>query len=78
MVRHLREDTGIMPMAFLNNVRIEYANTLIKQGVPLADARYQSGFSDQSHFHKIFVLHTAATPGQYQQASESPSATITI
>lgn len=67
-----------MPMAFLNNVRIEYANTLIKQGVPLADARYQSGFSDQSHFHKIFVLHTAATPGQYQQASESPSATITI
>ncbi len=78
LVRHFREDTGITPMAFLNNARIEYAKTLIKQGVPLADAGYQSGFSDQSHFHKIFVLHTAATPGQYQQASESPSATITI
>ncbi|MFT8210326.1 MAG: helix-turn-helix domain-containing protein [Symbiopectobacterium sp.] len=78
LVQHFREDTGITPMAFLNNTRIEYAKTLIKQGVPLADAGYQSGFSDQSHFHKIFVLHTAATPGQYQQAGESPSAAITI
>ncbi|MCW2473355.1 AraC family transcriptional regulator [Candidatus Symbiopectobacterium sp. NZEC151] len=78
LVRHFRADTGITPMAFLNNARIEYAKTLIKQGVPLADAGYQSGFSDQSHFHKIFVLHTAATPGQYQQASGSPSAAITI
>ncbi len=78
LVRHFREDTGITPMAFLNNARIEYAKALIKQGVPLADVGYQSGFSDQSHFHKIFVLHTAATPGQYQQASESSSATITI
>lgn len=78
LVRHFREDTGITPMAFLNNARIEYAKTLIKQGVPLADAGYQSGFSDQSHFHKIFVLHTAATPGQYQQAGEYPSVAITI
>lgn len=78
LVRHFREDTGITPMAFLNNARIEYAKTLIKQGVPLADAGYQSGFSDQSHFHKIFVLHTAATPGQYQQANESLSDAITI
>ncbi|MGL9735966.1 MAG: helix-turn-helix domain-containing protein [Symbiopectobacterium sp.] len=78
LARHFREDTGLMPMAFLNNARIEYAKTLIKQGVPLADARYQSGFSDQSHFYKIFVLHTATIPGQYQQAGEYPSTTITI
>ncbi|PWC11201.1 helix-turn-helix domain-containing protein [Brenneria corticis] len=68
IVRQFRQDTGITPMAFLNNARIEYAKTLLKNGVPLADAGYQSGFCDQSHFHKIFVRYTAATPGQYRQA----------
>jgi len=28
---------------------------------------YQAGFADQSHFHKIFVSSTAATPRQYAQ-----------
>lgn len=78
LVRHFRDDTGTTPMAFLNNARIEYAKTLLRQGVPLVDAGYQSGFSDQSHFHKIFVLHTAATPGQYRQACERHGAPITI
>lgn len=68
IVRHFRRHTGITPMAFLNNARVEYAKILLKQGAPLADAGYQSGFCDQSHFHKIFVQYTAATPGQYRQA----------
>ncbi|MBJ7221193.1 MULTISPECIES: AraC family transcriptional regulator [unclassified Brenneria] len=68
IVRHFRHHTGITPMAYLNNARVEYAKTLLKKGVPLADAGYQSGFCDQSHFHKIFVQYTAATPGQYRQA----------
>lgn len=68
VVRGFRADTGTTPMAFLNNARVEYAKSLLKQGVALADAGYQSGFSDQSHFRKIFVMHTAATPGQYRQA----------
>ncbi|MEC5341073.1 AraC family transcriptional regulator [Brenneria populi] len=68
IVRHFRRHTGITPMAFLNNARVEYAKSLLKTGVPLADAGYQSGFCDQSHFHKIFVQYTAATPGQYRQA----------
>ncbi|MDX5627286.1 MULTISPECIES: AraC family transcriptional regulator [unclassified Brenneria] len=68
IVRHFRRHTGLTPMAFLNNARVEYAKTLLKQGVPLVDVSYQSGFCDQSHFHKIFVQYTAATPGQYRQA----------
>ncbi|MFE8103388.1 AraC family transcriptional regulator [Brenneria goodwinii] len=68
IVRHFRRHTGITPMAFLNNARVEYAKSLLKKGAPLADAGYQSGFCDQSHFHKIFVQYTAATPGQYRLA----------
>ncbi|RYC48077.1 AraC family transcriptional regulator [Pectobacterium zantedeschiae] len=68
IVRQFRHDTGITPMAFLNNARIEYAKSLLKQGTPLVDASYQSGFCDQSHFHKTFVHYTAATPGQYARS----------
>lgn len=78
LVRHFRDDTGTTPMAFLNNARIEYAKSLLRQGMPLVDACYESGFSDQSHFHKIFVLHTAATPGQYRHACQQDIAAITI
>ncbi|MBA0166591.1 AraC family transcriptional regulator [Pectobacterium sp. CFBP8739] len=68
IVRQFRHDTGITPMAFLNNARIEYAKSLLKQGTPLVDTSYQSGFCDQSHFHKTFVQYTAATPGQYARS----------
>ncbi|RKO80647.1 AraC family transcriptional regulator [Pectobacterium parmentieri] len=68
IVRQFRHDTGITPMAFLNNARIEYAKSLMKQGTPLVDTSYQSGFCDQSHFHKTFVQYTAATPGQYARS----------
>ncbi|WP_235319687.1 helix-turn-helix transcriptional regulator [Pectobacterium fontis] len=68
IVRQFRHDTGLTPMAFLNNARIEYAKSLLKQGTTLVDASYQSGFCDQSHFHKTFVHYTAATPGQYARS----------
>ncbi|KAA9000611.1 AraC family transcriptional regulator [Affinibrenneria salicis] len=68
LIRRFRQDTGITPKAFVTNARIEYARRLIRSGSPLADAGYQSGFSDQSHFHKMFVQYSAATPGQYRLA----------
>ncbi|WP_409308893.1 helix-turn-helix domain-containing protein [Pectobacterium sp. B1J-3] len=66
IVRQFRRETGVTPMAFLNNARVEHAKMLLRQGAALADTGYQSGFCDQSHFHKIFVQYTAATPGQYR------------
>ncbi|ACS86181.1 AraC family transcriptional regulator [Musicola paradisiaca] len=67
VLRQFRRDTGITPLAYLNNMRIEYAKSLIKQGAELADTGYASGFCDQSHFHRTFLQYTAATPGQYRQ-----------
>ncbi|MFP1921129.1 helix-turn-helix domain-containing protein [Lonsdalea quercina] len=68
LVRHFRQETGMTPMAYLNNARVEHAKRLIRQGETLADTGYTCGFSDQSHFHRTFVNFTAATPGQYRQA----------
>lgn len=66
LIRIFFHDVGITPKAFVNNLRIEYAKQLLRQGEEIVDVAQSSGFSDQSHFHKLFVSNTAATPGQYQ------------
>lgn len=66
LIRIFHKDVGITPKAFINNVRIERAKLLLRQGESIVDAAQKTGFSDQSHFHKLFVLNNAATPRQYQ------------
>ncbi|MBK5145728.1 AraC family transcriptional regulator [Budviciaceae bacterium BWR-B9] len=66
LIRIFFHDVGITPKAFVNNLRIEYAKQLLRQGEDIVDVAQSTGFSDQSHFHKLFVSNTAATPGQYQ------------
>lgn len=69
LIRLFQRDTGMTPISFLNNMRIEQAKILLREGYDIADVGYQTGFSDQSHFHKAFVSHTASTPGQYQKST---------
>ena len=65
LIRTFRQDTGLTPASFLNISRVEYAKARLRAGDDIADVGYQSGFADQSHFHKTFVSYTAATPRQY-------------
>ena len=65
LIRTFRQDTGLTPGSFLNISRVEYAKARLRAGDGIADVGYQSGFADQSHFHKTFVSYTAATPRQY-------------
>lgn len=65
LIRTFRQDTGLTPGSFLNISRVEYAKVRLRAGDDIADVGYQSGFADQSHFHKTFVSYTAATPRQY-------------
>lgn len=65
LIRTFRQDTGLTPGSFLNMSRVEYAKARLRAGDDIADVGYQSGFADQSHFHKTFVRYTAATPRQY-------------
>ncbi|STQ14426.1 AraC family transcriptional regulator [Enterobacter cloacae] len=65
LIRTFRQDTGLTPGSFLNISRVEYAKARLRAGDDIADVGYQSGFADQSHFHKTFVIYTAATPRQY-------------
>jgi AraC-like DNA-binding protein len=65
LIRTFKRDTGLTPGTFLNVTRIEFAKARLRAGDDIADVSYQSGFADQSHFHKTFVSYTAATPRQY-------------
>lgn len=65
LIRSFRQDTGLTPGSFLNISRVEFAKARLRAGDDIADVGYQSGFADQSHFHKTFVSYTAATPRQY-------------
>lgn len=65
LIRTFKQDTGLTPGSFLNVSRVEYAKARLRAGDDIADVAYQSGFADQSHFHKTFVNYTAATPRQY-------------
>lgn len=65
LIRTFKQDTGLTPGSFLNIARVEFAKGRLRAGDTLADVGYQSGFADQSHFHRTFVSYTAATPRQY-------------
>ncbi|WP_336219553.1 AraC family transcriptional regulator [Citrobacter amalonaticus] len=65
LIRTFKQDTGLTPGSYLNIARIDFARARLRAGDDLADVGYQSGFADQSHFHRTFVSYTAATPRQY-------------
>lgn len=68
LIRIFRRYTGLTPKAWLNNLRIEEARPLLQSGADIITVSYDTGFSDQSHFHREFVHQTASTPRQYKQA----------
>lgn len=59
---------GINFNAYLNNIRIEHAITLIYQGVSsIKEIAFASGFNDQSYFTKVFKKINNISPSQERQ-----------
>lgn len=67
LLRSFKEAFGVPPVSFQMNLRVEAAKKLLRDGRSIADTAQITGFSDQSHFHRVFRKHTAATPGQYSR-----------
>jgi len=66
-VRAFSRVVGMTPHAWQLDQRIVRARGLLEQGMSLADAALQLGFSDQSHFQRAFKQRVAATPGEYRR-----------
>ncbi|MEH6402810.1 MAG: helix-turn-helix domain-containing protein [Sneathiella sp.] len=62
-----KESFGQPPYRYLNNVRIEKAKELLRNGhLPLADVALICGFSSQAHFSSRFKQNTGVTPRQFR------------
>lgn len=66
LIRSVKQVTGLSPVAWRQNARILEARRMLRSGVAIADTASRLGFTDQSHFHRIFRAHVAATPGAYR------------
>jgi len=53
-------------LEYLTNLRLEYAENLIKSGeLTITEIAYESGFSSQSYFTKVFKKKHGITPSEY-------------
>jgi len=65
LARHFRVCLGTSPHRYLTMRRLDRARTLIRGGIPLADAALASGFADQSHMTRQFKKTYGVSPGRF-------------
>ncbi|TCB80800.1 AraC family transcriptional regulator [Acinetobacter sp. ANC 4173] len=67
IIRLFKSKLGLTPHAYQLNLKINQARKLLRQGKDIAEMSYQLGFSDQSHFQRVFKQLTGTTPKFYQK-----------
>lgn len=71
LLRSFTREKGISPYCYLENIRIGKAKKLLEDGVMPAEAAFETGFSDQSHFSNYFKKLIGLTPRQYMKIFSS-------
>lgn len=66
LARHFRACFGTSPYNYLLMRRLQRARSQLLQGVPLAEAAFACGFSDQSHLTRQFRRAYGVTPGRWR------------
>lgn len=67
IVRRFKQVTGITPIEYLQQTRIEAAKKLLEQtDKQMTDIIYNSGYSDPKAFRKIFRKAVGMTPTEYR------------
>jgi AraC-like DNA-binding protein len=60
--------TGMPPHAWRNQLRLNRAQVLLRQGMSVTDVAAATGFTDQSHFTRHFKRAYGVPPGRWQAA----------
>ncbi|WP_176084763.1 AraC family transcriptional regulator [Martelella sp. HB161492] len=69
-IHAFRETTGMTPYQWLLNARVSRACELLRSStLSLAEIALACGFSDQSHFTRVFTRATGATPGLWRRTA---------
>lgn len=73
LVRQFRRRHGLPPLAWLMQLRLQRARERMAAGGGLADTALACGFSDQSHFTRLFTRQFGHTPGCWRRAVLGPA-----
>jgi len=66
--RRFRQATGVTPLVYLQQLRIENAKRLLHEGIRnVNEIAWEVGYEDVSFFRKVFVRLTGLRPREYQQ-----------
>lgn len=68
LVRVFRQATGLTPHAYLDQLRVRHARTMLRAGSAPADVALRTGYADQSHLTRHFRRLVGVTPGQYARS----------
>lgn len=69
LIRAFKQYFGLTPHAYLINRRVQFGQSELKSGKPIAEAALSAGFADQPHFQRTFKRLRAATPKEYRLPS---------
>jgi len=68
IVRRFKQITGITPIEYLQQTRIEAAKKLLERTAQqMTEVIFKSGYSDPKAFRKIFKKSVGMTPTQYRE-----------
>jgi AraC-like DNA-binding protein len=67
VLRAFRAQTGLPPHAYLNQLRVRLARSLLDNGIGPADVAASTGFADQAHLTRHFKRVVGVPPGAYQR-----------
>lgn len=59
--------TGISPLAYLIKVRLEQAQLLLAQHIPVNQVAQAVGFNDALYFSKLFKRHNGISPTEFEK-----------
>jgi len=75
--RCFKEMTGLTYQSYVNRVRIEQAKQLLNDdALSITDTGYAVGYSDLTHFERIFKKLVGTTPSQYRRRTASLPAAL--
>ncbi len=68
MVRRFKQVTGITPIEYLQQTRIEAAKKLLLQtSLQMTEVIYNTGYNDPKAFRKVFRKSVGMTPSEYRE-----------
>ena len=65
--RHFRQNTGMLPLEYVNTCRLKAAATLLKNtSRQIVDIAGRTGFPTLSHFNRMFKAYYSCSPWNYR------------